>query len=200
MKPAPDQLVGELLDRKPGWLPAALGAVAMHRTRRWSDVVRQLTPIVNDPNLDRTARTPRGSRWVSRHLLRMFARRACRTSRTPRDRSRSPRGRHVRQGVVAAGAGRGRRSRERAGRAVRRHPDNTAAEHALTDTEHRYRSDDHPADQAAQPGIPRPSRPRPTSSTRMPVAQGPSALRRSGGRAGRVHRPGRGQVPGGPAT
>jgi type VII secretion ATPase EccA len=48
-----DELVAELLDRRPGWLPARWVRVAMyHRTRRWSDVIRQLTPVVSDPALD----------------------------------------------------------------------------------------------------------------------------------------------------
>ena len=48
-----DRLVGELIERRPGWVPARWVRVAMyHRARRWSDVVRALTPMVNDPQLD----------------------------------------------------------------------------------------------------------------------------------------------------
>jgi type VII secretion ATPase EccA len=48
-----DQIVAELLSRRPGWLQARWVRVALyHRSRRWSDVVRTLTPVVNDPKLD----------------------------------------------------------------------------------------------------------------------------------------------------
>jgi type VII secretion ATPase EccA len=48
-----DQLVGELLDRRPGWPQATWLRVAIcYRTERWSDVVRLLTPVVNDSALD----------------------------------------------------------------------------------------------------------------------------------------------------
>ena len=44
-----DELVGEVLDRRPGWLQARWLRVAInYRTERWSDVVRLLTPMVND--------------------------------------------------------------------------------------------------------------------------------------------------------
>jgi len=47
------QLVGELTERRPGWAAVQWVRVAMyHRTRRWSDVVHVLTPMVNDPSLD----------------------------------------------------------------------------------------------------------------------------------------------------
>ena len=48
-----DQLVEELISRRPAWLQARWVRVALyHRSRRWSDVVRTLTPVVNDPQLD----------------------------------------------------------------------------------------------------------------------------------------------------
>jgi hypothetical protein len=48
-----DRLVGELIDRRPGWLQARWLRVAIcYRTQRWSDVVRLLTPVVNDSSLD----------------------------------------------------------------------------------------------------------------------------------------------------
>ncbi len=48
-----DQLVEELISRRPAWLQARWVRVALyHRSRRWSDVVRTLTPVVNDPTLD----------------------------------------------------------------------------------------------------------------------------------------------------
>ncbi|MCT7658780.1 type VII secretion AAA-ATPase EccA [Mycobacterium deserti] len=50
-----DTLVGPLIERRPGWLEARWVRVAMYyRTERWSDVVRLLTPIVNDAELDET--------------------------------------------------------------------------------------------------------------------------------------------------
>ena len=50
---AADQIVDELIARRPAWLSARWLRVALyHRSRRWSDVVRLLTPIVNDPKLD----------------------------------------------------------------------------------------------------------------------------------------------------
>ncbi len=48
-----DRLVGELTERRPGWLDARWLRVAInYRTERWSDVVRLLTPVVNDEALD----------------------------------------------------------------------------------------------------------------------------------------------------
>ena len=48
-----DQLAAELTERRPNWLQARWVRVAIfHRTQRWSDVVRLLTPVVNDPKLD----------------------------------------------------------------------------------------------------------------------------------------------------
>ncbi|MGN7781325.1 type VII secretion AAA-ATPase EccA [Mycolicibacterium sp. 22603] len=51
--PAADLLVEELIGRRPAWLQARWVRVALyHRSRRWSDVVRVLTPVVNNPHLD----------------------------------------------------------------------------------------------------------------------------------------------------
>ncbi len=51
---AADELVGPLIARRPNWLEARWVRVAMYyRTARWSDVVRVLTSIVNDPKLDK---------------------------------------------------------------------------------------------------------------------------------------------------
>jgi type VII secretion ATPase EccA len=48
-----DRLVDPLIARRPSWLEARWVRVAMYyRTERWSDVVRLLTPIVNDSKLD----------------------------------------------------------------------------------------------------------------------------------------------------
>ncbi len=48
-----DRLVAELADRRPDWRQARWVRVALHhRAERWSDVVRLLTPVVNDPGLD----------------------------------------------------------------------------------------------------------------------------------------------------
>ncbi|WP_006241697.1 type VII secretion AAA-ATPase EccA [Mycolicibacterium tusciae] len=50
---AADKLVDPLIARRPSWLEARWVRVAMYyRTERWSDVVRLLTPIVNDSKLD----------------------------------------------------------------------------------------------------------------------------------------------------
>ena len=46
-------LVSSLTERRPSWRDARWVAVAIqHRAQRWSDVVKLLTPIVNDPGLD----------------------------------------------------------------------------------------------------------------------------------------------------
>ena len=51
---AADKLLDPLIARRPNWLEARWVRVAKyHRTGRWSDVVRLLTPIVNDPTLDK---------------------------------------------------------------------------------------------------------------------------------------------------
>jgi type VII secretion ATPase EccA len=48
-----DRLVGELIERRPGWHEARWVRVALnYRAQRWSDVVRLLTPVVNDKSLD----------------------------------------------------------------------------------------------------------------------------------------------------
>ncbi|MEO3758909.1 type VII secretion AAA-ATPase EccA [Mycobacterium sp. B14F4] len=48
-----DRLIDPLITRRPHWLAARWVRVAMYyRTERWSDVVRLLTPIVNDAKLD----------------------------------------------------------------------------------------------------------------------------------------------------
>lgn len=50
---AADRMVGELIDRRPGWLEARWLRVAIcYRSERWSDVVRLLTPVVTDESLD----------------------------------------------------------------------------------------------------------------------------------------------------
>ncbi len=50
-----DALVDPLIAKRPKWLQAKWVRIAMyHRTQRWSDVVKLLTPIVNDPALDQT--------------------------------------------------------------------------------------------------------------------------------------------------
>ena len=50
---AADNLVDPLIARRPSWLEARWVRVAMYyRTERWSEVVRLLTPIINDSKLD----------------------------------------------------------------------------------------------------------------------------------------------------
>jgi type VII secretion ATPase EccA len=50
---AADEHVGALIARRPSWLQARWVRVVMcYRTQRWSDVVRLLTPVVNDTSLD----------------------------------------------------------------------------------------------------------------------------------------------------
>jgi type VII secretion ATPase EccA len=46
-------LIAEITARRPTWRPARWGTVALNfRAERWSDVVKLLTPIVNDEGLD----------------------------------------------------------------------------------------------------------------------------------------------------
>lgn len=70
-----DRLVGELIERRPSWSAARWVRVAMyHRTRRWADVVRQLTPVVNDPELDpQHAHAARVALGIALAHLGMFA-------------------------------------------------------------------------------------------------------------------------------
>ncbi|GJF14293.1 ESX-3 secretion system protein EccA3 [Mycolicibacterium cyprinidarum] len=72
---AADRVVGEILDRRPGWLPAGWVRVAIsYRTARWSDVVRQLTPMVTDESLDDTyAHAARVTLGIALARLGMFA-------------------------------------------------------------------------------------------------------------------------------
>ncbi|MDH6243305.1 type VII secretion AAA-ATPase EccA [Mycobacterium sp. OTB74] len=131
-----NELVGELLNRRPGWLPARWVRVAMyHRTRRWSDVIRQLTPVVNDPALDSSfAHAARVALGIALAHLGMFA----------------PALSHLEEpdGPVAVAAMDGAFVKALALRAqgeddeatdvlselYAAHPENTDAEHALTDT------------------------------------------------------------------
>lgn len=73
--PAADTLVDPLIARRPSWLEARWVRVAMYyRTERWSDVVRMLTPIVNDAKLDeRYAHAVRIALGTSLARLGMFA-------------------------------------------------------------------------------------------------------------------------------
>jgi hypothetical protein len=70
-----DRLVGELIDRRPGWLQARWLRVAIcYRTQRWSDVVRLLTPVVNDSSLDEMyAHAARVTLGIALARLGMFA-------------------------------------------------------------------------------------------------------------------------------
>lgn len=70
-----DQLVGELLERRPGWVQATWLRVAIcYRTERWSDVVRLLTPVVNDCALDELyAHAARVTLGIALARLGMFA-------------------------------------------------------------------------------------------------------------------------------
>ncbi|MCV7240516.1 type VII secretion AAA-ATPase EccA [Mycolicibacterium celeriflavum] len=73
--PAADELVEPLIARRPGWLQARWVRVAMYyRAERWTDVVRLLTPIVNDKKLDETyAHAVRVTLGISLARLGMFA-------------------------------------------------------------------------------------------------------------------------------
>jgi type VII secretion ATPase EccA len=70
-----DRLVGPLIERRPSWLDARWVRVSMcYRTERWSDVVRLLTPIVNDERLDETyAHAARVALGTALARLGMFA-------------------------------------------------------------------------------------------------------------------------------
>jgi type VII secretion ATPase EccA len=70
-----DRLVGELIDRRPGWLQARWLRVAIcYSTERWSDVVRLLTPVVNDSALDEIyAHAARVTLGIALARLGMFA-------------------------------------------------------------------------------------------------------------------------------
>lgn len=70
-----DLLVEQLIGRRPRWLQARWVRVSMcHRTGRWQDVVRLLTPVVNDPKLDATyAHAARIALGTALARLGMFA-------------------------------------------------------------------------------------------------------------------------------
>ena len=72
---AADVLVEQLIGRRPSWLQARWVRVAMcYRTGRWQDVVRLLTPVVNDPKLDETyAHAARVALGTALARLGMFA-------------------------------------------------------------------------------------------------------------------------------
>ena len=82
---AADNLVDPLIARRPSWLEARWVRVAMYyRTERWSDVVRLLTPIVNDSKLDENVRPRRAHRrWAPRWPGWACSPRRCPTWRTP---------------------------------------------------------------------------------------------------------------------
>lgn len=70
-----DELVDSLLQRRRGWFEARWVRVAVyHRTGRWSDVVRMLTPLVTDQTLDETcAHAARITLGIALARLGMFA-------------------------------------------------------------------------------------------------------------------------------
>ncbi|MGH3674820.1 MAG: type VII secretion AAA-ATPase EccA [Mycobacterium sp.] len=70
-----DRLVGEVIERRPGWLEARWVRIAIcHRTERWPDVVRLLTPIVTDSTLDEVyAHAARVTLGIALARLGMFA-------------------------------------------------------------------------------------------------------------------------------
>ncbi|WP_326548399.1 type VII secretion AAA-ATPase EccA [Mycolicibacterium sp. ND9-15] len=72
---AADKLVEPLITRRPNWLDARWVRVAMYyRAERWSDVVRLITPIVNDTRLDETyAHAVRVALGTSLARLGMYA-------------------------------------------------------------------------------------------------------------------------------
>lgn len=72
---AADNLVEPLIARRPSWREARWVRVAMYyRTERWSDVVRLLSPIVNDATSDETyAHAVRTALGTSLARLGMFA-------------------------------------------------------------------------------------------------------------------------------
>ncbi|CAA0104143.1 ESX-3 secretion system protein EccA3 [Mycolicibacterium vanbaalenii] len=72
---AADRMVGEILDRRPGWLAARWVRVATYyRAGRWSDAVRLLTPVVTDESLDETyAHAARVTLGIALARLGMFA-------------------------------------------------------------------------------------------------------------------------------
>jgi type VII secretion ATPase EccA len=70
-----DEVVSDVLERRPEWLHARWLRVAInYRTERWSDVVRLLTPIVNESTLDVLyAHAARVTLGVALGRLGMFA-------------------------------------------------------------------------------------------------------------------------------
>ncbi|KUI35988.1 type VII secretion AAA-ATPase EccA [Mycobacterium sp. IS-1590] len=70
-----DELVEPLITRRPSWLDARWVRIAMYyRAERWSDVVRLITPIVNDTRLDQTyAHAARVALGTSLARLGMYA-------------------------------------------------------------------------------------------------------------------------------
>ena len=70
-----DELVGDVLDRKPNWLQARWVRIAIyHQAARWAEVVRMLTPLVTDQSLDETtAHAARVTLGIALARLGMFA-------------------------------------------------------------------------------------------------------------------------------
>ncbi|EUA91635.1 ESX-3 secretion system EccA3 domain protein [Mycobacterium ulcerans str. Harvey] len=87
-----NELVSGIVDRRPSWRDARwLAVVINYRAQRWSDVVKLLTPIVNDSELDEAfAHAAKITLGTALARLGMFARR-CPTSRNRTAPFRSPR-------------------------------------------------------------------------------------------------------------
>ncbi|SPM33285.1 type VII secretion AAA-ATPase EccA, partial [Mycobacterium rhizamassiliense] len=70
-----DQIVTDLTNRRPNWRDARWVAIVInYRAERWSDVVKLLTPIVNDPELDESfAHAAKIALGTSLARLGMFA-------------------------------------------------------------------------------------------------------------------------------
>ncbi|ORV19514.1 type VII secretion AAA-ATPase EccA [Mycobacterium celatum] len=69
------KLVSDITERRPSWRDARWVMVAIHyRAERWSDVVKLLTPVVNDPDLDETyAHAAKITLGIALARLGMFA-------------------------------------------------------------------------------------------------------------------------------
>ncbi|VEG51265.1 ATPase central domain-containing protein [Mycolicibacterium aurum] len=70
-----DELIADLLGRRPGWLHARWVKIAIYyRAGRWAEVVRMLTPLVTDQTLDETtAHAARVTLGIALARLGMFA-------------------------------------------------------------------------------------------------------------------------------
>ena len=195
------ELVCGVSARRPSWREARWVAVVVnYRAERWSDVVKLLTPIVNDPELDAAfAHAAKIALGIALARLGMFAPALSYLEEPDGPVAVAAVDGALAKALVAARARRrGKRRREVLQDLYAANPENEQVEQALSDTSFGHRA---PPPRTASTARTDPWDPETEPSPGEFVDPGAQerkarAAGRGRTRAGRVHRPGQGQGPG----